>query len=210
MASLPGVPGAGLAPCQPACPSEAGIERAASCLEMQSTCGISSRENSTILAWVARHPQAPTWIQKTADLTEGKKRVSWAHSGTSGHQAKPAFRGDILLHHHASWAWKRCQWNCRMGNMLPGGPAARVCQKPQHRHLHPVLQSLVLREFHCLRPAIPHPGTAHPLGHRQQNSAKALAQILLYETIHPHPPVKSNFSLNSFSSYHKAAGVLTF
>ena len=116
--------------------------------------------NSTIPAQVARHSQTSTWIQKTADLTEGKKRVSWAHSGTSGHQAKPVLRGDILLHRHARWAWKRCSWNYRMGNMLPGGLAARVCQKPQHCHLHPVLQSLVPHEFHCYGPAIPHPGTA--------------------------------------------------
>lgn len=34
-----------------------------------------------------------------------------------------------------------------MGNMLPGEPAARICQKPQHRHLHPVLQYWFLMSF---------------------------------------------------------------
>lgn len=76
-------------------------------------CGFDSQssENSRILARVAKISQTSAWIQRTADLTEGRKPASLAHMTREQKERSVLHASVPLQHHMRGWAER---WQKRM------------------------------------------------------------------------------------------------
>lgn len=162
---------------------------------------------------MATNSHTSAWIQRTADLTEGRKPVSLAHSVAKEHKAKSAFHSEILPQHRPVCSGKRGLKDCRKA-MQKGKHVVWLVSSRQRAETSEPSSPSSLRCSHwphvlrCLGPATPHHATS--LWPQLAKASQSLSSNSPPENCPSHPPVRSNFSFSSFVNYHKAAGALTF